>query len=30
MIDGRNVYDKPIADLIKQYDKVRKSINRKR
>ena len=23
-IDGRNVYDQPINDLIKQYDKVRK------
>ena len=24
MIDGRNFYDQPINDLIKQYDKVRK------
>ena len=24
MIDGRNVYDQPINDLIKQYDEVRK------
>ena len=24
MIDGRNVYDQPINDLIKQYDDVRK------
>ena len=24
MIDGRNFYDQPIDDLIKQYDKVRK------
>ena len=23
-IDGRNVYDQPINDLIKQYDEVRK------
>ena len=23
-IDGRNVYDQPVNDLIKQYDKVRK------
>ena len=24
LIDGRNVYDQPINDLIKQYDDVRK------
>ena len=24
MIDGRNIYDQPINDLIKQYDEVRK------
>ena len=24
MIDGRNFYDQPINDLIKQYDEVRK------
>ena len=24
MIDGRNCYDQPINDLIKQYDEVRK------
>ena len=24
MVDGRNFYDQPINDLIKQYDKVRK------
>ena len=24
MIDGRNSYDQPINDLIKQYDEVRK------
>ena len=24
LIDGRNFYDQPINDLIKQYDKVRK------
>ena len=24
MIDGKNVYDQPINDLIKQYDEVRK------
>ena len=24
MIDGRNFYDQPIIDLIKQYDEVRK------
>ena len=24
-IDGRNVYDQPINDLIKQYDEVRKT-----
>ena len=24
MIDGRNFYDQPINDMIKQYDKVRK------
>ena len=24
MIDGRNFYDQPIKDLIKQYDEVRK------
>ena len=24
MIDGRNFYDQPIHDLIKQYDEVRK------
>ena len=24
MIDGRNVYDQPFNDLIKQYDEVRK------
>ena len=24
MIDGRNLYDQPINDLIKQYDEVRK------
>ena len=24
MIDGRNFYDEPMNDLIKQYDKVRK------
>ena len=24
MIDGRNFYDQPIDDLIKQYDEVRK------
>ena len=24
MIDGRNFYDKPINDIIKQYDEVRK------
>ena len=29
MIDGRNVYDKKIADLIKQYDKVRKVLTGK-
>ena len=25
MIDGRNLFDKPINDLIKQYDEVRKT-----
>ena len=25
MIDGRNFYDQPINDLIKQYDEVRKT-----
>ena len=25
LIDGRNFYDQPINDLIKQYDEVRKS-----
>ena len=29
-IDGRNFYDQPINDLIKQYDEVKKSINRSR
>ena len=24
MLDGRNIYDQPINDLIKQYDEVRK------
>ena len=24
LIDGRNFYDQPINDLIKQYDEVRK------
>ena len=24
MIDGRNFYDQPINDIIKQYDEVRK------
>ena len=24
LIDGRNFYDQPVNDLIKQYDKVRK------
>ena len=24
LIDGRNIYDQPINDLIKQYDEVRK------
>ena len=24
MVDGRNFYDQPINDLIKQYDEVRK------
>ena len=24
MTDGRNLYDQPISDLIKQYDEVRK------
>ena len=24
LIDGRNLYDQPIDDLIKQYDEVRK------
>ena len=24
MIDGRNLYDQPVNDLIKQYDEVRK------
>ena len=24
LIDGRNVYDQPINELIKQYDEVRK------
>ena len=24
LIDGRNFYDQPINDLIKQYDKIRK------
>ena len=29
-IDGRNFYDQPINDLIKQYDEIRKNINRTR
>ena len=29
-IDGRNFYDQPINDSIKQYDKVKKSISRTR
>ena len=29
-IDGRNFYDQPINDLIKQYDEVKKYINRSR
>ena len=29
-IDGRNFYDQPINDLIKQYDKIRKKIDRTR
>ena len=28
-IDGRNLYDQPINDLIKQYDEVRKVSTRK-
>ena len=24
LIDGRNVYDQPVNDLVKQYDKIRK------
>ena len=28
-IDGRNFYDQPINDLIKQYDEVRKISTRK-
>ena len=30
LIDGRTFYDQPINDLIKHYDKVKKSINRTR
>ena len=26
LIDGRNFYDQPINDLIKQYDKVRTAV----
>ena len=29
-IDGRNFYDQPVNDLIKQYDEVKKYINRSR
>ena len=29
LIDGRNFYDQPINDLIKQFDKVRKVSRRK-
>ena len=29
-IDGRNFYDQPINDSIKQYDEIRKNINRTR
>ena len=29
-IDGRNFYDQPIKDSIKQYDEIRKNINRTR
>ena len=25
LIDGRNFYDQPINDLVKQYDKIRKT-----
>ena len=28
LIDGRNFYDQPINDLIKQYDKIRKTATR--
>ena len=27
-IDGRNFYDQPINDSIKQYDEIKKNINR--
>ena len=30
LIDGRNFYDQPISDLIKQYDKIRKTAKRQR
>ena len=30
LIDGRNFYDQPISDLIKQYDKIRKTATRQR
>ena len=29
MIDGRNFYDRPVNDLTKQYDEVRKTSNGK-
>ena len=25
LIDGRNIYDQPINDLLKQYDEIRKT-----
>ena len=30
LIDGRNFYDEPINDLIKQYDKIRKTVTAQR
>ena len=26
LIDGRNCYDQPINDLVKQYDEIRKTV----